>query len=43
MFSKNLKIEFGKPIKIKSNELEKENEKLRNIVVKMVSDNNEHI
>ena len=43
MFSKNLKIEFGKPIKIKSNELEKESEKLRNIVVKMVSDNNEHI
>ena len=43
MFSKNLKIEFGKPIKIKSDDLEKENEKLRNIVVKMVSDNNEHI
>ena len=42
IFSKNLKIEFGKPIKIKSNDLEKENEKLRNIVVGMVN-NNEHI
>ena len=36
MFSKNLKIEFGKPIKIKSKDLEKENEILRNIVVGMV-------
>lgn len=43
MFSKDLKIEFGKPIKIKSNNLNKENEKLRNIVVKMVGDNNEYI
>jgi len=43
LFSKNLKIEFGKPIKVKSNNLEKENEKLRNIVVKMVGDNNEYI
>ena len=42
MFSKNLKIEFGKPIKIKNNDLEKENEKLRNTVVGMVN-NNEHI
>ena len=42
MFSKTLKIEFGKPIKIKSEDLEKENEKLRNIVVGMVG-NNEHI
>ena len=42
MFSKNLKIEFGNPIKIKSNDLEIENEKLRNIVVGMVN-NNEHI
>lgn len=42
MFSKNLKIEFGKPIKIKSKDLEKENEKLRNIVVGMVN-NNEYI
>lgn len=43
IFSKNLRIEFGSPIKIASNDLEKENEKLRNIVVKMVSENNEHI
>ena len=42
IFSRNLKIEFGKPIKIKSNDLEKENEKLRNIVVGLVN-NNEHI
>ena len=43
LFSKDLKIEFGKPIKVKSNNLDKENEKLRNIVVKMVGDNNEYI
>lgn len=43
LFSKDLKIEFGKPIKIKSNNLDGENEKLRNIVVKMVGDNNEYI
>jgi 1-acyl-sn-glycerol-3-phosphate acyltransferase len=43
IFSKNLKIEFGKPVKIKSTNLDKENEKLRNIVVKMVGDNNEYI
>ena len=43
IFSKNLKIVFGSPIKITSNDLEKENEKLRDIVVKMVSENNEHI
>lgn len=43
MFSKNLKIEFGSPLKIESNNLEKENEKLRNIVVKMVNKNNEYI
>ena len=43
MFSKDLKIVFGKPIKVKSNDLDKENEKLRNIVVKMVGDNNEYI
>jgi len=42
IFSKNLKIEFGEPIKIKSDDLEKENERLRNIVVGMVN-NNEHI
>lgn len=43
LFSKDLKIVFGKPIKVKSNNLDKENEKLRNIVVKMVGDNNEYI
>jgi len=43
MFSKNLKIEFGSPIKLESDNLEKENERLRDIVVKMVSDNNEYI
>ena len=43
LLSKDLKIEFGKPIKIKSNNLDKENEKLRNIIVKMVGDNNEYI
>jgi len=42
IFSKNLKIEFGKPIKIKSNDLDSENEDLRNIVVGMVN-NNEYI
>jgi len=36
LFSKNLKIVFGKPIKIKDSNLEKENKKLRNIIVKMV-------
>ena len=43
IFSKDLKIVFGKPIKVKNSNLEKENEKLRNIVVKMVGDNNEYI
>lgn len=43
IFSKDLKIEFGKPIKVENSNLDKENEKLRNIVVKMVGDNNEHI
>ena len=38
LFSKDLKIKFGKPIKIKSNNLEKETEKLRNIIIKMVSE-----
>lgn len=42
LFSKNLKIEFGKPIKIKSKDLDSENEKLRNIIVRMVNDD-EHI
>ena len=43
LFSNNLKIVFGKPIKIKSKDLEKENERLRNIVVKLVSESNEYI
>lgn len=43
IFSKDLKIEFGKPIRIKGNDLDRENEKLRNIVVKIVGDNNEYI
>lgn len=38
LFSKDLKIVFGKPIKIKSEDLEKENEKLRNTVVRMIGD-----
>lgn len=43
LFSTDLKIVFGKPLKIKNGDLDKENEKLRNIVVKMVGENNEHI
>ena len=43
LFSKDLKIVFGKPIKVDSNNLEKENEKLRNIVVKMVGEKNGNI
>lgn len=43
LFSKDLKIVFGKPIEIKSNNLEEENNKLRDIVVRMVKDGNEHI
>ena len=43
MFSNNLKIEFGKPLEIKNSNLEKENEKLRNKIVKMVGVNSEHI
>ena len=39
----NLKIEFCKPIKIKNNDLTKENENLRNIIIKMVGDNDEYI
>jgi len=38
LFSKDLRIIFGKPIKLKSNDLEKENETLRNIVVRMIGD-----
>ena len=41
LFSRNLKIVFGKPIKIKSDNLEEENKRLRDIVVRMV--NNEYI
>ena len=41
LFSKDLKIVFGKPIKITSDNLEEENKKLRNIVVRMVE--NEYI
>lgn len=36
IFSKDLKIVFGKPIKIKSDNLEEENDKLRNKILKMV-------
>lgn len=43
LFSNNLKIEFGKPLKIKNSNLEKENEKLRNKIVKMVGVNSEYI
>ena len=39
IFSKDLKIVFGSPIKIISEDLEMENEKLRNIVLKMVGVN----
>lgn len=39
IFSKDLTITFGKPIKIKNNNLEEENEKLRNIVAKMIDTN----
>jgi len=38
LFSKDLNIVFGKPIKIKSDNLDKENEKLKNIVVRMIGD-----
>ena len=36
LFSNNLKIVFGKPIKINSKDLEQENDKLRDVIVKMV-------
>jgi 7,8-dihydro-6-hydroxymethylpterin-pyrophosphokinase len=32
----DLKIVFGKPIKINSKDLEKENDRLRDVIVKMV-------
>ena len=38
LFSRDLKIKFGNPIKIKSKDLEKETERLRNIIIKMVSE-----
>lgn len=43
LFSNNLKIIFGKPISLKSSNLEQENERLRKIVVKMVGVHNEYI
>lgn len=43
LFSNNLKIIFGKPISLKSSNLEQENERLRKIVVKMVGVDNEYI
>lgn len=39
LFSKDLKIVFGSPIKITNENLEEENENLRNIVLKMVGVN----
>lgn len=36
IFSNNLKIEFGKPIKVKGNDIEKETEMLRNIIINMI-------
>ena len=36
LFSNNLKIEFGKQIKIKSNDIKKETEKLRNTIIDMI-------
>ena len=36
LFSKNLKIKYGKPIKIDKNNLEKENERFRKIILKMI-------
>ena len=38
LFYRDLKIVYGKPIKVKSENLEKENEKLRNRVVRMIGD-----
>lgn len=36
LFSNDLKIVFGKPIKVKEKELEQENDRLRDVIVKMV-------
>lgn len=38
IFSKSLQLTFGKPIKITSDDLEKENEKLRKEVIKLLED-----
>lgn len=38
LFSKNLKIVFNKPIKINENDLEKANDRLRNIIKEMLED-----
>ena len=35
-FSRDLKLEFGKPIKVKSDDLDKENNRLRNIIIDML-------
>ena len=35
-FSKDLRLEFGKAIKVKSDDLDKENEKLRNIIIDLL-------
>lgn len=43
LFSKDLKVVFGKPISINNSNLEIENEKLRDKVLKMVGENNEYI
>ena len=38
LFSKNLKIEFGKPLSILNSNLDLENKNLRNLISKMVGD-----
>ena len=37
-FKRNIKIEFGKPIQVKTNDLDKENNKLRNKIKSMLGD-----
>ena len=39
IFTKSLKIKYGKPIKIKGNDLEKANDNLRNTILKMIKEN----
>ena len=39
IFSRNLKIKYGKPITINKNKLEEENKKLRDTVSKMIKEN----